>query len=342
MTTEGGSVDSGPQFFDSVGEAFDAAPASEEADVSEVEGEEPSADEGQAKPAVAKEEPAEGDDDAGESDEPAEDKPEPKADDEDAKKDDEGKKPFLKIKANGEDHELSEEQAKILAQKGLAADEKFKEAATLRKQTEALVKQLKDDPIAVLQHPSIGVDFRKIAEEYLYGVYEFESKPEMERKAIEAERELERYRAEEAKRREQEEQAKLQRATQFYVEKFKKEIGAEVDGSGIPDTMWATQRAVHYLKEALGKGVKATAKDVMEFVKQDYQTFRTRSVENMTPEQIIAFLGEENLAKVKKHQLQQRRQSMPPSTKPTISGSVNRRSNGQFKGYQSSTNEIFG
>ena len=330
----GGGESNEPSFFDSIDDAMSSSSVAEEVADSD--------DGDDDQPDVADVPEAAEDDDAdGATTEEPEPEPEPKEKAEDEEKKD-ASKPFLKIKANGEEHELSEEQAKVLAQKGLAADEKFKEAAQIRKQTEALIKQLKEDPIAVLQHPHVGLDFRKIAEEYLYEIYEFEAKPELERKAIEAERRLAKYEAEEKARKEREEQAKIENATKFYVEKFRREIDAELDASGIADRMWATQRAVHYLKEALGKGVKATAKDVMQFVQQDYQEFRTRSVENMTPEQILAFLGEEKIAKVKKYQLDQRKKMVPPSVKPSSAGSIGRKSSKGFQGYQSSTNEIFG
>src|SRR5439155_16062490 len=73
----------------------------------------------------------------------------------------------LKLKVDGREEELPEEEVVKWAQMGRAAQKRFQEASEKRKQAEDFIRMLKEDPISVLSNPAIGVDFRKLAEEYL-------------------------------------------------------------------------------------------------------------------------------------------------------------------------------
>jgi len=73
------------------------------------------------------------------------------------------------LKVNGKSRsvelDLSDDKAVTdYLQKAMASDEKFQEAATLRKDVQQLVRTLKENPLAILTHPNVGVDVKKLAE----------------------------------------------------------------------------------------------------------------------------------------------------------------------------------
>ena len=79
----------------------------------------------------------------------------------------EGGERMFKVKINGEDIEVSEEELKAGYQTRKASDEKFREAAMSKKQAEEFINLLRTNPRKVLSNPNLGIDVRKFAEEYL-------------------------------------------------------------------------------------------------------------------------------------------------------------------------------
>ena len=73
----------------------------------------------------------------------------------------------MKLKVDGVESEYGEDEVIRYAQQGKAANKRFEEAATMRREAEQMVNLIKRDPRAVLEDPRIGLNFRQIAEEYL-------------------------------------------------------------------------------------------------------------------------------------------------------------------------------
>ena len=65
-----------------------------------------------------------------------------------------------KLKVRGREIEVDEAGYHAYAQKGAAAEEKWQEAAKIKKEADAFVERLKKNPIEVLKDPSLGVEFR--------------------------------------------------------------------------------------------------------------------------------------------------------------------------------------
>ena len=73
-----------------------------------------------------------------------------------------------KLKVKGKEIEVDDAQYHSYAQKGAAATQTWEEAAKMRKEAEGFVHLLKTDPLKILKDPNLGLDFRKIAEDYLW------------------------------------------------------------------------------------------------------------------------------------------------------------------------------
>ncbi len=72
-----------------------------------------------------------------------------------------------KVKVDGQEIEVDEEELKRGYAHQKAANKKLQEGLRAKKQAEDFVKLLKTDPLKVLKDPRIGHDVRKLAEEYL-------------------------------------------------------------------------------------------------------------------------------------------------------------------------------
>ena len=112
-------------------------------------------------------------------------KPEPKAEQEpkdpessDSKALQEEKKveaALKKLKIKGREVEVDDSKYHEFAQKGAAATETWQEAAKMKRDAEAFIHELKTNPLKVLKDPNLGVDMRKIAEQFIWEQMQEES-----------------------------------------------------------------------------------------------------------------------------------------------------------------------
>lgn len=205
-----------------------------------------------------------------------------------------------KVKVDGQ--ELEVDEAELLAgyQTRKAADKKFQEAAMTRKQAEEFVSLLKTDPIKVLTHPGLGVDFRQLAEQYLVQQLEEEMLDPRDR-------ELKKYKAmveeqETAKKRELERQEaeRAQQLTARYTEDYSNQIVEALKTSGLPKTERTVKAMAQYLHLGLQQGVDLKAAEVVEFVKQDYINAQKELFSALDGDTLLSILGEDVANKIRK------------------------------------------
>ena len=94
---------------------------------------------------------------------------------------------------------LTVEELKAAYQTRRASDENFRKSSAIEKQAEALLDRLKTDPISILENPELGINFRELAEDYLYNKIQYEQMDEAERSNHDAREELEWLRQEKKK-----------------------------------------------------------------------------------------------------------------------------------------------
>src|SRR5271165_3687465 len=107
----------------------------------------------------------------------------------------------LKLKLDGADIELSEDEVVQLAQLSAGAQKRFMEASQSRKQTEDLLQFLKTNPIEAMRR--LGLDPRKISEEHLVSELKKEAESPEQKRIREAEDKIRAYEATEKQRKEE-------------------------------------------------------------------------------------------------------------------------------------------
>lgn len=188
-------------------------------------------------------------------------------------------------------------------QKAMASDEKFQEAASLRKNVEMLVKTLKENPMAILTHPDIGIDVKKLAEQVINQELEdMQKSPEQKRlEALEKqlkEKEEKMQQIEEEKR--QAEMAKMQEEN---FRKIDEDITTALKSSDLPKVPYVVKRISDTMIAAFDMGYHdVTVKDIMPIVEKQLQDEFGGLFDNSKEEVIEKLLGK-NLDRVRKKRL---------------------------------------
>ena len=214
----------------------------------------------------------------------------------------------IKIKVDGNESEIDESELVARYQKSSSAEKKFQEASKQMKQTEAFMKQLKEDPISVLNNPALGLDFRRVAESYLEGILQDELMDPKDKKLRDTESELEKYRREDVQRREAaSREQEVRRAEEFerlktkHAEDFTRSFQEALEVEGLPKSPQTIRRMAQYMEQAIKGGVKVSVAEVAMLVKDDLVQEQKSLFSGMGAEQLAAALGQDAVDRLRQH-----------------------------------------
>lgn len=224
-----------------------------------------------------------------------------------------------KLIVNGKEEWISTEDAIKLAQIGKGANAKFEEAAKMRKQNEQFLELLKSNPRAVLENPKLGVDFRKIAEEFLLEQIKLEQMTPQQREIHEAREKIKEMESQQAEFKRQQEEAQMQQLVQHHTETYERDIMDTLKASDLPKTRFVVKQIAYYMAKGLERGVPLKAGDVLSLVRDDvhrnYREFFTSADVNLVAE----LMGEDGVKKLMEHQASKLRPPNPaPANPPQI------------------------
>lgn len=189
-------------------------------------------------------------------------------------------------------HDL--EFLKKIAQKGESADQKFNDAYHMRQQAEEFIKLLKTDPIAVLSHPSVGLDVRKFAEEFLYQRLQEDKLTPEQKEALGLKKELEEYKKRERESAEAKKAAEFEAAKAEYKGKLTEEIIKVLETSQLPKSPRTVARMAHYILEAKRRGwTDVHPNDVVDMVWEDYIQEHNELMGALPGERLAKFMSED-------------------------------------------------
>ena len=226
------------------------------------------------------------------------------------------KKKFqLKVNNKVKDLELdlgNDEEIQKYLQKAMAADEKFQEAATLRKQVEQLVSELKKNPLAILKHPELGIDVKALAQSVLNEeIEEMQLTPE-QKKIRDLENALKEKEEREKEALKQKEELERARFEQEAMEKLDDDITQALSKSNLPKSPYVVRRMADTMLAAMEmtdeKGnplfTDVTAEQVLPFVEEQILGEINRLFES-APEDTFdkmmeSVIGKKNLDKYRK------------------------------------------
>ena len=180
------------------------------------------------------------------------------------------KKYQLKVNNKVKDLELdlsNDEEVSKYLQKAMAADEKFQEAASIRKQMESLIQELKSNPLAILKHPSLGLDVKKLAEMVMNEEIEEMSLTEEQKKLRDMEAKLKEYEEQKKQLEEEREAAQKAQLEEQAAIQLDESISQALATSSLPKSPYVVRRIADAMINAVQMGYSdVTPEQVMPFV----------------------------------------------------------------------------
>ena len=215
---------------------------------------------------------------------------------------------LYKVKIDGEELELTEEELVKHAQLGKAAHKRMQESAALRKDVDALINLLKTNPAAVLSDPSIGVDIKKFAQDIINQEIEDMQKSPEQREKEKLTKELEGLRKAQKESEEKTKQVEFERLQEQAERQIDEEMTSALDGSGLPKKPYVIKKMAEVMMTALKNDVDLTAKDVVPLVRKQIVE-DIREMLGASPESVIEELvGKEFLNNYRKKNIQKVKQ----------------------------------
>lgn len=221
------------------------------------------------------------------------------------------KKYSLKVNNKVKDIELdlsNDAEIQKYLQKALAADEKFQEAANIKKGFAALIEQIKTNPLAILTHPDIGVDVKALATQVLAKeMEELEKSPEQKR-IEELEKKLKEKEEYEKKLEEERRQAELAKLEEEAVAELDMQITQALEKSDLPKSPYVVKRIADTMYNAMRLGYSdVTVEQIMPYVEEQI-TSELQALFDAAPDQTAKklmekFVGKKNLDRVRKASL---------------------------------------
>lgn len=210
------------------------------------------------------------------------------------------KKYNLKVNNKVKEVELdlsNDEEVQKYLQKAMAADEKFQEAATVRKQAEQLIMALKTNPLSVLMHPDLGVDVKALAQQVMLQDLEDMKKTPEQKRIEELENALKAKEEREKSLEEEKRQAEMARIQEEAFQQLDDEISDALNTSELPKSPYVVKRIADAMIEAVNMGYKdITVKQILPYVEDQITSEFNRMFEE-APEQTAEKLMEKIIGK---------------------------------------------
>jgi hypothetical protein len=222
-----------------------------------------------------------------------------------------GKPQMFRVKIDGKEVDLTETELKKYASLGKSAQKRMEEAAIIRKENEAIKKDietffnmLRNDPLSILSDESLGLNKQKIAEMIMNEEIERAKKsPEqLEKEKLQKELEAAQRKikeAEEGKKREEWE--RLQNEAAASIER---DIMEALDTKELPKSPYVINRMINMLHLAAQNRINLSAKDVLPIVKKQIMD-DFKGLSGLLPEeQLEAILGDDKVKALRRRYLQ--------------------------------------
>lgn len=246
------------------------------------------------------------------------------------------------VKVNGRTIKMTRQELIDHASMSHAAQSKFEEAATIRKQVDKIVKTAKSNPIEALMDPALGLTKDQIRDAfetwYSKEYIEPESLTAEQRKLKEYEERIKKFEDGEKEKKQREEQDAHEKLTTQQREYLQNQIVEALESSGLPRTKFFASRMAFYMRQNMLNGWEAPIGVIVKQVKAERQGMMSDLVQSSDAKTLIGLLGDEIINKIRKHDLEElrnRRQAQAPSfgSRPNVpdtnekisSSEVNRR-----------------
>lgn len=235
-----------------------------------------------------------------------------------------------KLKVDGQEIEVDEEELKRGYTHQKAANKKLQEGLKARKQAEEFVVAMRDPTKLVNTLEKLGWEpkqIRKVAEEYLAGVLEDEMLDPKDKELKTTKQRLQEFETKEKARKDQEESAHNEALKKKYAEQYSNEFIEALKTTGLPPTKDMVGDMARYIARAAKIKMPMTAIEAAKLVQEDVQNKNKHLFSNMNPADIIKIVGEDGLKKLREFDVSRIKDPNAHLKTPTEQGEVTRKKN---------------
>lgn len=201
---------------------------------------------------------------------------------------------------------------------GLASNDKFQEAARLRKEAEDILAAAKTKKSATEALKKAGFDakeIKEILEKELAGFYEEEAlSPEEKQRRAEME-ELKRYKEEEARKKEEETKSAREKEIAVEMEQLENELLGALGKSSLPRTPILAKWAVQYMSAYDAQGISLSADQAVKLVEKEFPQLVQSVLSTMDVQGLKQFLGKSLVKQLLDDSVKAVKQAEAPFTK---------------------------
>lgn len=222
------------------------------------------------------------------------------------------------LKVNGKEVKVPKSKLEMYAQLGLASDEKFKEAKKIREEADRILSTAKNEKSAIKSLMAAGYtkeEARKLIEDELLKEYEYEDLSPEEKKRLEMEDELKKYKTKEEKEQAEREAAARQREEEQYFRKLDEELADAIKTSGLPKHPVFGKFALQYMASSASQDLDLSAKDAMKLVEQDFLGVVQELLSGMDAKTLKSWLGDKSLRSLREEAVSELKSKEPPFAK---------------------------
>jgi len=218
---------------------------------------------------------------------------------------------YKKLKIKGREIDVDETKYHEYAQKGAAATETWQEAAKMKKEADDFMKRLRENPKSVLADKSLGINFRKVAEDYIWEQLQDEQMSPHEKAQREKERRLEILEAQEAERAKSESEQQRLREHEHYRNEYDQKISKALASSGLPRTTGTVRRIAEYMKVDIDSGVDRDPIEYIDAVRADYMEDIKELLGTVDGDTLLKMLGDDAAKKIRTSDLKRLKTTTP-------------------------------
>lgn len=207
----------------------------------------------------------------------------------------------LKLKIDGKEMEMSESEVISYATKARAADQRFNEAANMRKEAESILKFAKENPAEFFK--KTGMNAREWAEQFLLKEIEREAMTPEQKKNMANEEELRQYKDNEKKEAERKRNEEIAALEKTHLQSYDLMFTDALHKSGLPKTAYTVKRMAELQLVNVKKKLDLNADQLAKLVREDYLSEHKALLSAYDGDQLIDFLGVDAVKKLSRAQI---------------------------------------
>lgn len=238
---------------------------------------------------------------------------------------------LVPLKINGVEKRVTLQEAVQLAQKGEAADQRFKSAAEIerktKQQTQAMsefLNELKTNPRKVLSDPKLGLDLRNFAESYLGEQIQEEMRlssmtPE-QKEIMDYKKKLAAYEEQEKKHNDTKKEELRKQESEKMINQITGEINEALSKAKIfRDQKYAVGRMAYYMDYASKNKIPLTWDQAALQVKKDTsEGLRDYAKAYESDDELAESLGDDLIKRLNQYMINKTKNKSFGGTKPTV------------------------